>query len=106
MSNRKIVTKQVDYLSTSEFDGKLSSVLERIQELIKLYGPDARLNLNEDFYYEYDNSPSPRYEIYISREETDDELKQRLFFEAEETRKRNERELAEFERLSKKFGAK
>lgn len=80
--------------------------MERVQELIKRHGPNARLHYNKNFYYEYDNYPSPRFELYIGREETDAELKQRLFEEAEHTRVREESERAVFERLSKKFAVK
>lgn len=104
MTQRLQIRKQVEYLYTHEFEGDLSKIVERVQELIKQHGPDARLYYNEHFYYDYDNEPSPRYELYVVREETDDELKVRLFEQAEHTRKREEAEKAEFEHLSKKFG--
>jgi hypothetical protein len=105
MNKRKVITEQIANFSTWEFEGKLSSVLERVQGLIKIHGPDARLDYNEHFYYDYDPNPSPRFELYVEREENDAELKQRLFEQAEHTRKREEAERAEFERLSKKFGS-
>jgi histidinol dehydrogenase len=106
MTERKMITEKVDYVSNYEFEGSLQSILERIQDLIKEHGPEAVLDYNANYYYDYDTEPSPRYEIYIKREETDDEVKQRLFFEAEQIRQREEREKAEFERLAKKYGAK
>jgi hypothetical protein len=106
MNKRKMVTLKVDYLSTYEFEGTLQRTLERIQELIAEHGPEARLDYNRYFYYDYDTEPSPRYEVIITREETDAEAKQRLTQEAEEIRKRTAHEKAEFERLSKKYGAK
>jgi hypothetical protein len=106
MTKRKIITEKVSYSSTYEFEGSLQSVLERVQELIKEHGPEAWLDYNPHYYYDYDNEPSPRYEIYIKREETDDEVKLRVLSEAEEKRKREDVERKEFERLSKKFGAK
>jgi hypothetical protein len=106
MTKRKIITVKVGYSSTYEFEGSLKDVAERIQELIKEHGPEAWLDYNPHYYYDYDNEPSPRYEIYIKREETDAEVKQRLMQEAEEKRKREETERKEFERLSKKFGGK
>ena len=104
MTKRIKITKQVDDISTWEFEGKLSLILERVQHLIEKHGPDAQLDYNKNFYYEYDNEPSPRFELYVEREENDAELKQRLFEQAEHIRKREEAEKAEFERLSKKFG--
>ena len=104
MTDFKIVTKLADTLSTSDFEGTLQDVLLRIEELYSKHGPDARLDYNRYFFYEYDHEPTPRYELYIKREETEAEAKQRLMQDAEQTRQREEREKAEFERLQKKFG--
>lgn len=104
MTKRIKISKRVEEISAWNFDGPLSSILAKVQELIKQYGPDARLDYNPHFYYDYDNEPSPRFELYVEREETDAQLKQRLFEQAEHIRKREEAEKAEFERLSKKFG--
>ena len=106
MNKRIKINKLVEDISTWEFEGTLATVLERIQALIKQHGPDARLNYNRHFYYDYDSQPSPRYELYVVQEENDEEFLKRLAEQAEHIRKREEAELAEFERLSKKFGAK
>jgi beta-phosphoglucomutase-like phosphatase (HAD superfamily) len=106
MSDRKIVTEQVDDVSLWEFDGTLTNAMRVIQDLIAKHGPEARLYYNAHFYYPYESSPSPRYEITIKREENDAELNKRLVEEAEQTRQREKRELEEFKRLSEKFGAK
>jgi hypothetical protein len=106
MTKRKILNLKVDHVSNYEFEGTLANIQERVQDLINEHGPEARLEYNPRFYYDYDNEPSPRYEVVISREETDAEAKQRLMKEAEEIRKRNEHERKEFERLAKKYGAK
>jgi hypothetical protein len=103
MNERRKINEMVDDVSTWEFEGTLSTVLERVQAMIQEHGPDARLDYNRNFYYEYDNDPTPRFELYVEREENDAELKQRLFEQAEHIRKREEAEKAEFERLSKKF---
>lgn len=104
MTKRLRISKQVGYLSTYELEGNLSLIVERIQKLIKEHGPDARLMLNEHFYYDYDNEPTPRFELYVDREENDAEVMQRLFEQAEYIHKKEEAEKAEFERLAKKFG--
>ena len=104
MTKRIKIREQVEYISIWEFEGNLATVLENIQNLIQHHGPGANLVYNKNFYYEYDNQPSPRFELYVEREENDAELKQRLFEQAEHIRKREEAEKAEFERLSKKFG--
>ena len=106
MNQRRKINDMVDDVSTWEFEGTLATVLERVQAMIQEHGPDARLDYNRNFYYDYDNEPTPRYELYVVREENDAEVKQRLMQEAEYTRKREEDEKAEFERLSKKFGGK
>jgi len=104
MTQRKKINDMVDDVSTWEFEGTLATVLERVQAMIQEHGPDAYLAYNRNFYYEYDNEPTPRYELYVDREENDAEVKQRLFEQAEQTRNREAAEKAEFERLSKKFG--
>lgn len=104
MTKRKNIRERADDIATWEFEGPLSLVLERVQELIKQHGPSAHVTYNRHFYYDYDNEPTPRYELYIDREETDAEVKQRLMEEAEWARKREADEKAEFERLAKKFG--
>lgn len=106
MNQRRKINDMVDDVSTWEFEGTLATVLERVQAMIQEHGPDARLDYNRNFYYDYDNDPTPRYELYVVREENDAEVKQRLMQEAEYTRKREEAEKAEFERLSKKFGGR
>ena len=106
MTKRLKIKERVDDVSTWEFEGTLATVLERVQAMIQEHGPDARLDYNRNFYYDYDNDPTPRYELYVVREENDAEVKQRLMQEAEYTRKREEAEKAEFERLSKKFGGR
>ena len=104
MTTRRKINEMVDDVSTWEFEGTLATVLERVQAMIQEHGPDARLDYNRNFYYDYDNEPSPRFELYVEREENDAEVKERLFFQAEQIRQREEAEKAEFERLSKKFG--
>ena len=105
MSERLKINDMVDDVSTWEFEGTLATVLERVQAMIQEHGPDARLDYNRNFYYDYDNDPTPRYELHVVREETDDEFKVRMFEQAEYDRRREEAEKAEFERLSKKFGS-
>lgn len=106
MTKPLIISLRVDHVSNYEFEGKLQTVLERVQELIKEHGPDARLDYNEHFYYDYDREPSPRYEVIIEREETEAEANARVKKEKEDKASRDARDKAEFERLSKKFGGK
>ena len=105
MTKRLKIKERVDDVSTWEFEGTLATVLERVQAIIQEHGPDARLDYNRNFYYDYDNEPTPRYELYVVREENDEEFNKRLAEQAEYDRQREAAEKAEFERLSKKFGA-
>ena len=104
MTTRRKINEMVDDVSTWEFEGTLATVLERVQAMIQEHGPDARLDYNRNFYYDYDNDPSPRFELYVIREENDEEFNKRLADQAEYDRQREAAEKAEFERLSKKFG--
>ena len=103
MTTRRKINDMVDDVSTWEFEGTLATVLERVQAMIQEHGPDARLDYNRNFYYDYDNDPSPRFELYVIREENDEEFNKRLADQAEYDRQREAAEKAEFERLSKKF---
>ena len=105
MTQRRKINEMVDDVSTWEFEGTLATVLERVQAMIQEHGPDARLDYNRNFYYDYDNDPTPRFELYVVREENDEEFNKRLADQAEYDRQREAAEKAEFERLSKKFGA-
>ena len=104
MTTRRKINEMVDDVSTWEFEGTLATVLERVQAMIQEHGPDARLDYNRNFYYDYDNDPTPRFELYVEREENDEEFNKRLAEQAEYDRQREAAEKAEFERLSKKFG--
>ena len=105
MTTRRKINEMVDDVSTWEFEGTLATVLERVQAMIQEHGPDARLDYNRNFYYDYDNDPTPRFELYVEREENDEEFNKRLAEQAEYDRQREAAEKAEFERLSKKFGS-
>jgi hypothetical protein len=104
MSKREIITVKAHTFSPSTFEGTLESVLKEVKDLIKEYGKDARLDYNKYFHYEYDNEASPRYEVLVCREETDEEYNTRVAVEKGLDLDRETRERAEFERLSKKFG--
>jgi hypothetical protein len=104
--SKKIITVMVNDVSTWELEGKLSDVSALIQEWIKKYGADARLNWDPDYWPQYNDSPSPRYEIKIDREETDAEYEKRIEAENFSKNLHEAREREEFERLQKKFGAK
>lgn len=103
---KKIIKVVVEDVSPYEFDTTLSSVKEKVDELIKEHGPDAHLDWDPDHWFPYDSSPSPRFRIRIDREETDEEYKARLEQERKIKEDQDERDRKEFERLKKKFEAK
>ena len=74
MKNKKrIVTEHKYDIGTYDFEGTLEDVRARIDEWIQSYGPKARLDWDPYFYYPYESQPSPRYNILVDREETDEE---------------------------------
>ena len=105
MSERKIINEMVDDVSMWEFEGTLQDVLLRVEELYSKHGPDARLDYNAHFHYDYEANPSPRYELYVKREENDKEFMDRRSEEQRYAAQNEARDKAEFERLSAKFGA-
>ncbi len=103
--SKKVITVVAYSFSPSNFEGTLESIQKEIETLIKEYGKDARLDYNKYFYYPYEREASPQYEVMINREETDEEYETRIGKEQAMAVEREAREKAEFERLSKKFGA-
>lgn len=95
---------KVDQISPYNLDRTLGEIKVYIDELIGAYGADARFDWNPNFYYDYDNSPSPIFNVIIDREETDEEFAARCKKEEERANEVNAQERAEFERLSAKFG--
>jgi hypothetical protein len=106
VKNYKTITENVGYVSPFDFDGTLAKVVEHLQIIISKHGPDARLDYDSNYYYDYDTTPSPRYHIRKDRQETDAEYENRIAQSKAENALREEREKAEFERLSKKWGPK
>ena len=99
--------KKIDQLSEVSpylFEGSLDKVRKEIDTLISLYGSDATLDWEPDFYYPYDSRPSPRFTVTKERDETDEECNKRIANEARTSKEREENERREFERLYKKFG--
>jgi hypothetical protein len=103
--NRKVVTVTEETFSSGDFEGTLKSLLEKTQELIRKYGENARLDYDKYFSYPYDNDYYPSYMVQVSRPETDEEMNKRVAEEKSQQDKVRQRELAELERLSKKYNA-
>lgn len=94
-----ILTDDVKY----QLQGTLANAYNVIAQLIQQYGPDARLDIDRECeaYCDYWSAYA---RIYGKREETDDEYAKRLNEEKKYTDQQAAREVAEYERLRKKFG--
>ena len=103
---KKIITEMVTDVSPSEMEGTLQQVLAQVQQWVTNHGPDARLNWDGDHWPRYSDSPSPRYEININREETDAEYQKRIADETLKETLQDSRDRKEYARLQGKFGAK
>lgn len=102
---KKKITVTAETFSASNFEGNLGDLAQTVENLIKQYGKDAYLNYDKNYYYPYDSESTPSYEVRIVREENDEEYQKRLQEENKYRKEIEERERAEFERLSKKYGA-
>jgi hypothetical protein len=106
MAKKKIITVSVSEVSPYEFEGTLVDLRNQLYAWIDLYGPTARISWDPDHWPQYNDSPSPQYDIMVSREETDEEYNKRIKEEAVQKSVQEERDRKEFERLAKKFGGK
>ena len=101
VSKKLMVTKEATTVSTYDFEGKLDSVIERLNAYRAEYGPTARLDFSSHGFIYYCDSPG--YAIYIDREETEEECEKRILDEQHTKNSRETHERQEFERLKKKF---
>lgn len=101
---RQIINASEDDMSGYDLDGKVSNVIERLQDIIKTYGPEVTLDWDPNHWESYDSSPSPRYWIKRSRPETDEEMTKRITDEEAIYIQYEERERNQYEALKRKFG--
>jgi len=104
--SRKIIPVSVEDFSPREFEGTLTALKDRVQMWIDEYGPESYVDWDPDFYYEYEPNPSPRFNIMIQREETDQEYAIRTEKEEEAKALREKWDREQFEKLKKQFGEK
>jgi hypothetical protein len=102
---KRTITETLDNVSPCELESKLGDLLKWVQEKITEYGQDAYLAQDSYFHYDYDPRP-PRFNIKRDRKETDDEYDKRIAKEKSDKALVEARELAELERLRKKFEGK
>lgn len=103
---KRTVREHLGDVSPYELEMTLADLRGRINDWIDLYGPTARLDWDAHFQHEYDPNPSPRFNIVRDREETDEEYDRRVAKEKVDRQALEARELAELERLQKKFAGK
>lgn len=100
---KRMITREGCDISPYELEVKLSDLQVLVNQWLAAYGPEARLDWDANFYHAYDHNPSPRFTIQISEEETDKEYADRLDKEEKQRQEIENREKAEFDRLTKKF---
>jgi hypothetical protein len=103
---KHIITVPAYEISPYELEGPLGDIRILIDKWIQEHGSDARLNWDPDNWPQYQDSPSPQYEIMVSREETDAEFDKRVTEERIRQEAQDARDRKELERLQAKFGVK
>lgn len=98
------VRNDIEGISCWEFDGKVRSILERLEAYIKEHGEDVYLDFRSDGYESY--SDSPGYRLMKDRLETDEEWSARTATERKRLADQEARDLKEYERLKAKFEGK
>jgi hypothetical protein len=106
MTDRQTITVTALEISPYDFEGTLVDMRNKIRDWIDQYGPCARVNWNPDNWPQYNDSPSPQFEIQVFREETDAEWTKRINTNETLAKMKAERDLAEYNRLKKLFGDK
>lgn len=100
---KKIVRDMLQDVSPYDIDCTLEDLQTKVNRWVTEYGRDARLEWDPHHYESYNPDPSPRFRIMADREETDEEYKVRIETERVQKAIIEARELAELERLQKKF---
>lgn len=97
----KYIRERIDRLICGELEGSVNDVIAMLRRYQGLDGEDIRLESSVDYDGEV------YFDIYRLRPETDTERKQRLAQERKrrkaDAERKERRELAEYERLRKKF---
>lgn len=106
INKKKIIVERVEEIAPYDLEGTLAELNDKVQDWIAKFGLSARLDWDPNFYYAYDQNPSPRFNIQRNREETDEEHDVRVKKEYEDRHSREVRDRAEFERLKKVLGEK
>jgi len=106
MAKKRIITVNLEDVSPYDFEGTLEQFRRQIDTWIEKFGEEAFLSWDPDNWLQYNDSPSPQYQIKINREETDEEYNRRIVAEDIQRSTQEERDRKEFKRLAKKLGVK
>ena len=98
---RKMVAREQTYVSF-EYD-TLETVLKQVKQLIKDYGPNAKIISRCE---PYSDSDKENMYVYVDKPETDKEMAERIAQEEKWEKDCQERDKANYERLQKIYGEK
>lgn len=95
----RMITEEVHRLSCYELGGSIENAIKLLQKLSAIHGHTARIEYGQ--HDNYDDGYS--YMVKITREETEIEREMRIEAERKELTRLEELEMAELERLQKKY---
>jgi 4-alpha-glucanotransferase len=98
---RKKVRQKVTSL-TCDLDGTIEDAVKKLQEYAEMY-PGAKVSYEDDSI-PYDPNERMAFCIYVSRDETDEEMAKRVEQEAKWKAEQEASELRQYERLKARFG--
>lgn len=99
----RTVVDHLDVISPYSFEGDLLSVIKTLNDFVARYGEKAYIDWDPYNHYRYDHDPSPIYNIYRKRDETDEEMNKRLDEEKVRKEFKLEEERKQYEALKEKF---
>ena len=100
---KKLIMGNEESFSGYSLGGSLKDTKEFIDQLITRHGEEAKLYFDPHYCYPYDSVPCPRFDVLVSRLETDLEYEIRTTQEAGIAARIADCERTEYERLKRKF---
>ena len=97
--NRKTRLVEVDTIDSDSIYGTLGDLLALVQALVRNHGADAQVSQEERRY-----SDGEYIAVKVYRDETDEEMQERIADEERWEAARQENERREYQRLREKFG--
>lgn len=94
---KKTISLLADEFRAYDWDGTLATLKDSVEKCIAKHGADASVE-----FYSYDGSCD--VQIYVKREETDEEYQKRIEIEKVHAEHRERIERTQYEALKKKYG--